>query len=106
MNRPLKSIEKIIISTVLSNSNYSSKVNLDEILVCEMSDGAMGSIEFVSDKKSRAFFADIGKLELIDTDGVPVIAVLSIDQYNDFFQLDIWKVDFSPSIDLRLLLKP
>lgn len=37
----------------------------------------------------------------MDQDGVDVIATLSLDNYGDLFELDVWKVDFSPVVSLH-----
>jgi hypothetical protein len=32
-----------------------------------------------------------------DIDGTPVSAALNVDQQGNLYELDIWKVDFSPT---------
>jgi hypothetical protein len=47
--------------------------------------------------------------EFIDADGVPVQVGVNLDQRGQLFELDVWKVDFSPRLkwpspsDVRIL---
>lgn len=66
-----------------------------------MDDGGMGSIRFESKKPGRRLGSDLARETFVDEDGVEVIATLSLDNYGDLFELDIWKVDFSPVVSLR-----
>jgi hypothetical protein len=60
----------------------------------DMRDGGMGSIRFVRpDPRSRA--AAIAEAQYVDEDGVVVSIELSVDNRNELFELDFWKVDFS-----------
>jgi hypothetical protein len=34
----------------------------------------------------------------IDSDGIPIMVYLDLDQSGALYELDIWKVDFSPVI--------
>lgn len=74
---------------------------LSEIRVEDMDDGGMGSIKFESKKSERRLGSDLARETFVDEDGVEVIATLSLDNYGDLFELDIWKVDFSPVVNLR-----
>jgi hypothetical protein len=60
-----------------------------------MNDGGMGSLRFVG-SADRRFGKCIGEAEFDDLDGVPVSVALNVDQYGQLFELDLWKVDFSP----------
>ncbi|HRI35934.1 MAG TPA: hypothetical protein PK765_02445 [bacterium] len=62
-----------------------------------MNDGGMGSVKFVYDSDTLAIFGtEIASALYCDTDGVPVSITVNLDQAGRFFELDIWKVDFSP----------
>lgn len=67
-----------------------------------MNDGGMGSLLFESSSTNRRYGADIAQIQLQDEDGIPVVITLVIDQFNQLFELDVWKVDFSPTKDLIL----
>ena len=74
--------------------------NVPRRLVEEMSDGGMGSIRFSSDQVDRHYGKTIAEAEFDDRDGVLVSAALNVDQTGDLYELDMWKVDFSPLIRL------
>ncbi len=71
-----------------------------------MKDGNMGSLRFVSKDNSgeRELGITIAEAEFMDEDEVPVMAYLNLDSNGDFFELDLWKADFTPV--RALLLKP
>lgn len=64
-------------------------------LVQEMADGRMGSLRFVGPDDHRKAHKVIAARAL-DSDGVPLEMSLNLDQYGNLFELDIWKVDFTP----------
>jgi hypothetical protein len=64
-----------------------------------MPDGGMGSVRFVQEPPEQRIFGEqIAEGLFHDADGVPVSVALNIDQFDDLFELDLWKVDFSPLI--------
>jgi len=71
-------------------------VSLSTCLVEELNDGGMGSLRFDSQNQERVLGQDICREEFPDSDGVPIFVALSLDNYDELFELDIWKVDFSP----------
>jgi len=75
--------------------------SLPAIEVEEMDDGGMGSLLFKSGKLDRFLGKELASETFVDTDGVEVIVTLSLDNYGELFELDVWKVDFSPVISLR-----
>ena len=46
------------------------------------------------------FGGEVSRLQFRDKDGVLVSASLNVDQNGALFEVDIWKVDFSPVIEL------
>lgn len=62
----------------------------------EMNDGGMGSLLFVSNKKLRKFGSSIAEIQFDDVDKTPVLASIYLDEEGELFELDIWKVDFTP----------
>ena len=73
---------------------------VDAYRVEEMNDGGMGSLRFCSNDKSRRWGETIAELELKDIDDIPVLIALNLDTNENFFELDIWKVDYSPVIEI------
>ena len=65
--------------------------------VIELKDGKMGSISFDLEKK-KARYRQITEAEYLDSDGTMVSIELTADIEDNLFELDLWKVDFSPLI--------
>lgn len=68
---------------------------VDMIEVEPMGDGGMGSLHFLS-SPARKMTRQVAELRFRDSDGVSVIASLNVDEAGVPFELDVWKVDFSP----------
>jgi len=73
----------------------------DDLLVQTMDDGGMGSLllfpnGFVAEK--RLFGKEVSRYQFVDADGVDVIVSLYTDKSGKLFEIDSWKVDFSPLI--------
>lgn len=100
MARHLRPQEKVLLRKML-NSTGDEKGgflrHLDSIFVEEMDDGGMGGVRFVSPgQKHRRLGDTIAEAEFLDEDGVVVTAVINLDKQGELYELDIWKVDFSP----------
>ena len=95
-SRHLRSEEKDLIRKALGSW---IDVDLNNLKVLDAGDGGMGGIRFVSDGPSkRVFGSELARLGYIDADGVPVSITLSSDSNGDLFEIDFWKVDFSPLV--------
>jgi len=96
--RKLRKEELDLITAMARHSRKSNEVlrSLSERLVEDMKDGGMGSERFkVSDNRERRLGKKIAEAEFRDQDGIPVSAVLNVDDKGQLFELDMWKVDFS-----------
>ena len=95
--RPLRKEERVLIEALLDNEGVvDSYIEfLDQARVADMKDGGMGSIQFES-YDSRQYGKTLAEARYQDTDGVPVSIALNVDKDENLFELDIWKVDFSP----------
>jgi hypothetical protein len=91
MGRKLRPTERALITALAPGVT----TGLDEVLVVEMRDGSMGSIRFLNGSGRRRSFS-IAEAEYVDDDGVSVSIELNVDEKNELFELDFWKVDFSP----------
>ncbi|MEQ8358202.1 MAG: hypothetical protein RH860_01860 [Cytophagales bacterium] len=71
--------------------------NTNNLLVSEMHDGSMGSlfIHSKNQKSERKFKDRIAEAKFLDKDSVPILVSLNVDQFDELFELDIWKVDYS-----------
>lgn len=71
-----------------------------------MNDGGMGSLLLLphGTKRDRQFGRQACDHQFKDADGVDVIATLNVDMNEELFELDMWKMDYSPVVrfsDLR-----
>ena len=73
-------------------------VDLDSLEVRPMSDGGMGSIAIAPFDSSRKLGSSPAECHFYDLDGVPVSAELNLDQNGEPFEIDIWRVDFAPTV--------
>lgn len=62
----------------------------------EMDDGGTGNLRFVSSKPNRRLGKVVAELLYHDEDAAPVLATLYLDTEGGIYELDSWKVDFSP----------
>lgn len=102
--RYLREEERDLIRALLSG--VSSRAALEDTLpasrVIDMKDGGMGSIRFVQPER-RSFGQTLVEAQYADSDGVLVSIAVNLDKNGDLFEVDFWKVDFSP---LRRYPKP
>ncbi len=96
-DRPLQDEERRLVAYVW-DMEASKKALSPAVRVTEMADGGMGSLSFASSKAHRSFGKVAGECSFADADGVSVEAALLLDKDGDLFELDLWKVDFSPLI--------
>ena|SRR6266496_5340198 len=99
--RPLRPEEIRVIRRLLHGKAEADGIlsSLASCLVQEMPDGGMGSLEFYSDPEhtdGRRYGRTLATGEFIDKDGVLVSLALYLDSDDRLYQLDSWKVDFSP----------
>ena len=76
---------------------------IDSLKVVPMDDGGMGSLLLLqssSTSSSTKMGSRASELLFIDEDGIDVIASLNLDECGVPFELDIWKTDFSPLIQI------
>ncbi|MDR0740697.1 MAG: hypothetical protein LBF34_03240 [Puniceicoccales bacterium] len=99
---------------------------IDKFVVEEMEDGGMGSLAFdpmgnnyfrergvnIQNKykgknvkvyfDNRMFSKIISEIETNDSDGVPVSIALYVDNFDNIYELDVWKVNFDRTCDLSV----
>jgi len=97
--RRLRVEELALLRKLLANTRLEDTLDrqLSDVLVVDMSDGGMGSIRFYApETKGRLYGSTIGEGTFLDQDGILVSVALNLDQFGNLFELDMWKVDFSP----------
>ncbi len=102
VSRHLLEDEKRLIRVMLEGYAEGQRIldSLDNYIVEPLKDGSMGSVRCKLNEKIQKFGKVLAKAEFLDTDDVPVSVVLNIDTEGQFFELDIWKVDFSALIHI------
>jgi hypothetical protein len=70
--------------------------SLPDALVEEMNDGGMGSLKFFSNAESRRMKVEVARIDLRDSDGIPLSITINTDMNDDLYELDVFKADFSP----------
>ncbi|WP_437922110.1 DUF6984 family protein [Sphingobacterium sp. LRF_L2] len=97
MKRRFKEEEKALIHWLVRDTDKGENIieNLDNYLVNEMDDGGMGSLRVVG-KSDRSFGRELAQGDFHDVDGVPVFISVILDVNDDFYDLDVFKGDFSP----------
>jgi hypothetical protein len=97
--RLLRDDEKSLLVSLIDRKPNGEALlkSLASALVEEMDDGGMGSLRFLrSDGKQQRLGGLLSEREFADSDGVPVMVAINLDDCGELFELDIWKVDFSP----------
>lgn len=95
----LRDQEIAVIEWMLSGTVYAARFVplLPSLMATEMNDGGMGSLRFVSGFTMGARFGkQIAEAHYTDSDGVPVSIAINIDKGGAPFELDVWKVDYTP----------
>jgi hypothetical protein len=92
--RSLSEGERRVVSHLIAAAGFAAEVAA--LRATPMDDGGMGSLRFSSATDSPRFGAVLGEAWFMDADSVPVSAALYVDQNGSLFELDVWKVNFSP----------
>jgi hypothetical protein len=92
--RRLHANEKPLVAYLLNHAGINADVG--SLQVKPMDDGGMGSLRFHSDTPNARFGKEVAGCRFDDSDGTEVWATLNLDQNGCLFELDVWKVDFSP----------
>lgn len=93
--------EEIELLGALLAGHQSAKsllANITETRIRDLKDGQMGSIELAQSYPGRRMSKCIAEADYVDLDGVSVTITVNIDQQGKLFEIDIWKVDFSPLV--------
>jgi hypothetical protein len=98
--RRLSPKETKLLETLIKRAGLSNiLVDWRGVFVKPMADGGMGSLYLYPPevpKEGRVFGRQASDVQFYDQDGTTVIASLYLDTNDQLFELDVWKVDFSP----------
>ncbi len=95
--RMLRTDESDLIRALLGKVYPQEEIErtLADCRVVDMQDGGMGSIRFMG-TEPRSFGRVLVEAQYLDSDGVLVSITVNADNHGRLFELDFWKVDFSP----------
>jgi len=99
IKRKLKPEEIELLIYMIKDTPEGKKIinKLPDLIIEEMDDGGMGSLQVaVENKDERLFIRELANIDLFDIDGVPLFISVNLDTNGDFYELDIFKGDFSP----------
>jgi hypothetical protein len=91
-HRPITSLEKDLIQHLIELIPDNPKQYQIPSFVQPLDDGSMGSLQLNDDSYGR----DLIQVQYQDSDGQKVFITLVEGQTGVLFELDMWKVDFSP----------
>ncbi len=97
--RSLKHDERALLAALIAGKPQAVQLlgSLIGARVEEMNDGGMGSLRFCAfDASARRLGMQLIEKEFIDSDGVPIMVAINLEEHGDLYELDVWKVDFSP----------
>jgi len=96
--RRLRQEEAEVLATLLGMVPSSARPPLEpELQAVDLSDGGMGSIRFANPAGyPRKMGRELVTAYYIDEDQVPVSISINVDETGHLFEMDFWKVDFSP----------
>ena len=89
--RPIRQEERALIEHLLGLLKPGHRYKIPEE-VENLGDGGTGSIQ-LSSRGEHA--ADLVEADYKDADGRDVLITLSANQYDELYDLDMWKTDFS-----------
>jgi hypothetical protein len=93
--RALHSFERPVVAYLFELA--SMDVDLDSIEVESMADGGMGSLA-IAPVGGRKYGSSPAECHFFDSDGVVVSVELNLDESGAPFEIDVWKVDSSPTL--------
>lgn len=104
LSREITFEEKRLLDALIKKSSLKLSEDWDKnLLVAPMADGEMGSLYLFPTGKinmKRKFGNQVSEIVFKDKDGIDVITSLNLDTTGELYELDIWKTDFSPVIEI------
>jgi hypothetical protein len=99
VKRRLRPKEVSLITWMIKNTDEGERIlsELENLIVEEMTDGGMGSLRVVIfGEDKRVYSRELAKVDLFDVDQIPIFISINLDADGNFFELDVFKGDFSP----------
>ena len=100
--RPIREDERRLVEILVRDHPQSEQFlrELTNAIVEDMADDGMGSIRFAGIYDGERRFGTVAaEAQGLDADHVPVSMAVNLDTRGHLYELDIWKIDFSPLQD-------
>ena len=102
--RNLSDDEANLLKALIKKAKISTAEDLfEKIKVKTMDDGGMGSLLLFPDGievQGRRIGIRASEIQFKDSDGVPVLVSLNIDNNNKLFEIDSWKMNYQPLLKI------
>ncbi|MBB4037101.1 hypothetical protein GGR21_003016 [Dysgonomonas hofstadii] len=97
--------ELMLLKILVNKSSIHIPADWDkDLMVLPMIDGGMGSLFLLPQRydknEKRLFGKQASDIQFQDIDGITVIVSLNTDKKGELYELDIWKTDYSPLIEI------
>ena len=105
--RKINNAERVVLEYLVKQSSMKLPKDWSEnLLIHKMDDGGMGSFKIFQNQFEleviRKFGKQAAEYQFIDDDGVPVFVTLYLDDQNRLFEVDVWKINYIPVINLKV----
>lgn len=92
--RELGTKEEKLVRCLLTKINSDLKISKR---VEQLNDGNMGTIRFTHENSpsDRKYQKDLIQVSYVDKDRVTVLITLTMDNYDNLYELEFWKTDFT-----------
>ncbi len=103
IKRRLSSAEVKLISYLVRDTPEGARIiaSLEDLFVEEMDDGGMGSLQvIVEGEDHRRYGGTVAHMDSHDVDGMYLLISVIVDTDDNFYELDVFKGDFSPLIKI------
>jgi hypothetical protein len=97
--RLLRPEEKALIAAMVADKVEAHDIiqQLPSYRVRDVNDGGMGSLRILpTGQDKRSFGRVLAEAQYVDEDDVVVSLAINLDDRGELYELDLWRVDFSP----------
>jgi hypothetical protein len=104
MVRKILPREEKLLELLINRASLTLSVGWEKNLLVEMFNDGLNRLLTLYPKgykeEGRKFGKDAGQVEFLDVDGVTVNVSLYLDKNGDLFELDMWKTNDTPLIEI------
>lgn len=105
--RKINNTEKAILEYLVKQGSLQFPNEWNQnLFVQQMDDGGMGSFLIFQNAfdtgVKRKFGKQVSDFEFVDDDGVLVLVSLNTDEQDQLYEVDVWKTNYAPVINLKV----